>query len=59
MIEPAPRLGTCINTNFIKGMGKVDEQFMVLLDINRLFNEAEITGFQAVPENPVEKLLEA
>lgn len=59
MIEPAPRLGTCINSNFIKGMGKVDEKFMVILDINRLFNEAEITELQVVSEKPVEELLEA
>jgi len=59
MIEPPPRLGTYINTNFIKGMGKVDEQFMVLLDINRLFDETEITEFQAVAEEPAGELLEA
>jgi purine-binding chemotaxis protein CheW len=62
MIEPAPRLGTHINTRFIKGMGKIDEQFMVLLDINRLFDEAEITEFQAVGELDAEasgELLEA
>lgn len=59
MIEPAPRLGSCINTNFIKGMGKVDEKFMVLLDINRLFSEAEITGFESLSEEPAEALLEA
>ena len=59
MIEPPPRLGTYINTNFIKGMGKVDEQFMVLLDINHLFDETEITEFQAVAEEPAGELLEA
>lgn len=59
MIEPAPRLGTSLNTNFIKGMGKVDERFMVLLDINRLFDEAEITGFHAGEDETAEALLEA
>ena len=59
MIEPAPRLGTYINTNFIKGMGKVDEQFMILLDINRLFDEAEISEFQTVAEEPINELVEA
>lgn len=48
MIEPAPRLGTCINTRFIKGMGKLDDQFIILLDINRLFDEAEMVYLQAV-----------
>lgn len=59
MIEPAPRLGTYINTNFIKGMGKVAEQFMVILDLNRLFNEADITGFQDVDQETAGELLEA
>ena len=59
MIEPAPRLGTSINTHFIKGMGKVGEHFMVLLDINRLFAEEEITGFQDVSEETAGELLEA
>ena len=62
MIEPAPRLGSCINTRFIKGMGKIGEHFLVLLDINRLFNETEITELQsldAVCEEPSGELLEA
>jgi len=32
---------------------------MVLLDINRLFDETEITEFQAVAEEPAGELLEA
>jgi len=28
--EPAPRIGTKLNTGFIKGMGKRDERFIIL-----------------------------
>lgn len=41
-IEPPPRLGTRLNTEFITGMGKVDEQFMILLNIDRIFNSEEL-----------------
>ncbi|KAF0217435.1 MAG: purine-binding chemotaxis protein, partial [Geobacteraceae bacterium] len=36
-IEPAPRIGTRINTDFIIGIGKQNEQFIMILDIDRVF----------------------
>ena len=45
-IEPPPRLGTRLNTEFITGMGKVDEQFMILLNIDRIFNSDELALVQ-------------
>ncbi len=45
-IEPPPRLGTRLNTEFINGMGKVDEQFMILLNIDRIFNSDELALVQ-------------
>lgn len=41
-IEPAPRIGTRLNTEFIKGMGKRDEQFIIILDIDRIFSMDEL-----------------
>ena len=41
-IEPAPRLGTRLKTEFITGMGKVDEQFLILLNIDRVFSSEEL-----------------
>jgi len=35
-IEPVPRMGTNLNTNFIRGMGRQDEKFLILLDIDRV-----------------------
>jgi purine-binding chemotaxis protein CheW len=37
-IEPAPRIGTKLNTDFIKGMGKHGEQFIIILDIDKVFS---------------------
>ncbi|HEY9766334.1 MAG TPA: chemotaxis protein CheW [Chroococcales cyanobacterium] len=41
-IKPAPKLGTKLNTEFIRGMGKRGEKFLILLDINRVFTSKEL-----------------
>lgn len=41
-IEPPPRIGTNLNTEFIKGMGKRDDHFIIILDINKIFSAEEI-----------------
>jgi purine-binding chemotaxis protein CheW len=40
-IRPAPRIGTKIRTDFLKGMGKRDDQFIMILDIDRVFTADE------------------
>lgn len=40
-IEPAPRIGSKLNTDFILGMGKRDDQFMMILDIDQVFTADE------------------
>ncbi|MEA3544146.1 MAG: chemotaxis protein CheW [Thermodesulfobacteriota bacterium] len=47
-IEPAPRMGTKLRTEFIKGMGKHNDQFIILLDIDRVFSSAEIAAVVGV-----------
>jgi purine-binding chemotaxis protein CheW len=41
-IEPAPRIGTRLKTVFIKGMGKRDTQFIIILDIDKVFSADEL-----------------
>lgn len=53
-IEPAPRIGTRLNTEFIKGMGKQDDQFLIILDIDRVFSSDELLLVQGVAEQPAE-----
>ncbi len=45
-IEPPPRLGTSINTQFIRGMGKRDEGFVIILDVDRVFSNDELALVQ-------------
>ena len=41
-IRQAPRIGTKIQTDFLKGMGKRDDQFIMILDIDRVFSADEM-----------------
>jgi purine-binding chemotaxis protein CheW len=43
-IQPAPRIGTQICTDFIKGMGKREAQFIMILDIDRVFSADELSA---------------
>jgi len=43
-IEPPPRIGTRLNTEFIHGMGKRGDQFIMILDIDKVFSAAELAA---------------
>jgi purine-binding chemotaxis protein CheW len=45
-IEPKPRLGTRVQTEFIRGMGNKNGQFTILLDIERIFNIETLARLQ-------------
>ncbi len=47
-IEPAPRIGTRLKTEFIKGMGKMDTHFIIILDIDKIFSAEELILVQDV-----------
>ena len=50
-IQPAPRMGTKIRTDFIKGMGKRDAQFIMILDIDRVFSADELSALPSTEGN--------
>jgi purine-binding chemotaxis protein CheW len=52
-IEPPPRIGTRLNTEFIKGMGKKNDEFVIILDIDRVFSSNELVVLQATDAVPV------
>ncbi|MDH4163022.1 MAG: chemotaxis protein CheW [Nitrospirota bacterium] len=41
-ISPAPRIGTKLKTEFIKGMGKRDDRFIIILDVDKVFSAEEL-----------------
>jgi purine-binding chemotaxis protein CheW len=50
-VEPAPRFGTRLAAEFIKGVGKKDDLFIIILDIDRIFNAEEISAISAEKES--------
>src|SRR6204780_5968944 len=46
-IQPPPRIGTHIRTDFIKGMGKREAQFVMILDIDRVFSSEDMAAVRS------------
>lgn len=43
-IEPAPNIGTKLNTDFIRGMCEVDGRFVMILDIDAVFSSEDLVA---------------
>lgn len=43
-IEAAPHIGTKLDINFIKGMGKQESNFVMILDIDKVFTTDELSS---------------
>jgi purine-binding chemotaxis protein CheW len=41
-IRPAPQMGCALNTDYLVGLGTVEERMLILLDIERLMSSAEM-----------------
>lgn len=41
-IEPPPKIGSRLKVEFLKGMGKVGEHFLMILDIDKVFSTSEL-----------------
>jgi purine-binding chemotaxis protein CheW len=55
-IEPPPSFGANIKTDFILGMGKVDQKVMTMLDIDRVLTEQEVALIESSAEKTGPKL---
>jgi purine-binding chemotaxis protein CheW len=42
-IAPAPRIGSKLRTEFIRGMGKRNDQFIIILDVDKVFSADELS----------------
>ena len=49
-IEPAPKIGTQLDTNFLSGMGKKNDDFILILDIDNVFSMGEKIDIKRVGE---------
>jgi purine-binding chemotaxis protein CheW len=41
-IEPAPKIGAKLDTQFIRGIGKHNDEFIIILDIDKVFSTEEV-----------------
>ncbi len=41
-IRPAPEMGTAFNTDYLIGLGTLDERMLILVDIDRLMSSSEM-----------------
>lgn len=49
-IEPAPSFGARMRSDFIAGMGKIDGEFAILLDVQKALNVKEMAQLASVVE---------
>jgi purine-binding chemotaxis protein CheW len=49
-LAPPPRLGTRIRTDFIRAMGRHGDQFVIILDMERVFSTEAIAEIREVPQ---------
>lgn len=52
-IEPPPRIGMKLDIDFIRGMGKLDSEFIIILDTDRIFSPCEGTALTDMIESEV------
>jgi len=48
-IEPAPSFGAKVRADFISGMGKVKDKFVIILDTSRVLSVDELAMLSGVP----------
>ena len=41
-VKPAPEMGTALNTDYLIGLGTIDERMLILVDIDKLMSSAEM-----------------
>jgi len=41
-VKPPPEMGTAFNTDYLIGLGTLDERMLILIDIDKLMSSAEM-----------------
>ena len=47
-IEAGPHIGNHLRTDFLKGMGKYNNRFVMILDIDKVFSSTELNAVQGL-----------
>jgi len=56
-IEPAPKFGSNIHTDFIAGMGKIDGKFVIILNIQYVLSMDDMAALVAVRSGSTAELI--
>ncbi len=55
-IEPPPKFGAKLRTDFISGMGKIDDKFVIILDVDKVLSIAELSMLDGIGEGDMPAL---
>ena len=55
-IEPPPKFGARLRTDFINGMGKLGEQFVIILNVDRVLSVEELSMLDGMAEDQIPAL---
>ena len=45
IVDPAPTITTSVDSDYIEGVGKLDDRLLILLDLSRLFDAEQLKQF--------------
>ena len=51
-VKPAPELGASLDTRYITGLGTVNDEMLILVDIEKLIGSDELQIIETTAENP-------
>jgi purine-binding chemotaxis protein CheW len=51
-IDPPPKLGTQLKSDFIRGMGKQDDKFIIILEIDRVLTDEDFDVVKDTRDEP-------
>lgn len=57
-IDPPPKLGTQLKSDFIRGMGKQDDKFIIILEIDRVLTDEDFDVVKDTRDDPEQGLEE-
>jgi len=54
-VEPAPKMGAAVKAEYIRGMGRQDDNFVIILDIAKVFSAEELAIAKGVAGEETEE----
>ena len=52
-VEPAPEIATSIDSQYIRGVAKLENRLLILLDLSRIFKESEQMALASIDQEQV------